>query len=170
MSAACKMMVFWMCQWPICSALYKSLMCCNLLQVSVAVGGTFTLLQDSYRRPCLFVAGGIGITALSSMLASIVEQQQQQQQQSGAQTSTQLPRPFLLYSGQCVVQPQSPTAAAVLACATPACCPACVLNSRPLLADCKLRTLVQCTVDRPGKNALSIGALSRPSHRRIKIE
>jgi hypothetical protein len=68
------------------------------MQVSVAVGGSFTLCQDSYSKPCLFVAGGIGITALSSMLASLVEQQQQQKAEvSDSQRS------FLLYSGQCAM-------------------------------------------------------------------
>uniref|UniRef100_A0A383VK06 FAD-binding FR-type domain-containing protein n=1 Tax=Tetradesmus obliquus TaxID=3088 RepID=A0A383VK06_TETOB len=69
-------------------------------QVSVAVGGSFTLQPDSCSKPCLFVAGGIGITALSSMLGSLVEQQQQhqQQQQPNAGPLHQPHRPFLLYS------------------------------------------------------------------------
>jgi hypothetical protein len=73
-----------------------------VVQVSVVVGGSFTLCQDSYRKPCLFVVGGIGITALASMLASVVEQQQQQQQQGQEpEACTSQLRPFLLYSGQC---------------------------------------------------------------------
>jgi ferredoxin-NADP reductase len=71
----------------------------GVVQVSVAVGGSFTLSQDSCSKPCLFVAGGIGITALSSMLASLMEQQQQQKAEV---YSSQL-RPFLLYSGQCAM-------------------------------------------------------------------
>jgi hypothetical protein len=68
-----------------------------MLQMSVAVGGSFTLSQDSYSKPCLFVAGGIGVTALSSMLASLVEQKQQQR----AEVCPSHLRPLLLYSGQC---------------------------------------------------------------------
>ncbi|WIA32145.1 hypothetical protein OEZ86_002995 [Tetradesmus obliquus] len=68
-------------------------------QVSVAVGGSFTLTAESSSKPCLFVAGGIGITALFSMLGSVVEQQQQQQQQQPNAGELHQPRqPFLLYS------------------------------------------------------------------------
>jgi hypothetical protein len=46
---------------------------CVRIQVSVQVGGTFTLAPTSTTRPTLFVAGGIGITCLSSMLGHLAE-------------------------------------------------------------------------------------------------
>jgi ferredoxin-NADP reductase len=48
-------------------------------QVGVQVGGTFTLAQSSEHRPALFVAGGIGITCLSSMLGHLVDMEGRQQ-------------------------------------------------------------------------------------------
>lgn len=49
------------------------------MQVSVQVGGTFTLAPSSVHRPALFVAGGIGITCLSSMLGLLVDLEGRQQ-------------------------------------------------------------------------------------------
>lgn len=63
--------------------------------MSVQVGGSFVLEPSSSSGACLFVAGGIGITALSSMVLSLVEQQQQL-----GQAGSEQQRPFLLYSGE----------------------------------------------------------------------
>lgn len=49
------------------------------MQVGVQVGGTFTLAPSSVHRPALFVAGGIGITCLSSMLGHLVDLEGRQQ-------------------------------------------------------------------------------------------
>lgn len=71
---------------------------CSCWQVLVKVGGSFTLAQNSSQKPSLFVAGGIGITALSSMIADLVEQQQAEAQ-AAAGAERRVPRPFILYSG-----------------------------------------------------------------------
>lgn len=60
-------------------------------QVAVRTGGTFTLAPDSHMRPCLFIAGGIGITALSSMILHLAELCQ-------GDKETHVP-PLLMYSG-----------------------------------------------------------------------
>jgi hypothetical protein len=68
------------------------------VQVDVEVGGSFTLSPSSTTRPTLFVAGGIGITCLSSMLGHLVELEQQAGQGQG-QRGAQVPPPLLMYSG-----------------------------------------------------------------------
>ena len=40
--------------------------------VEVQVGGSFFLSGDDMRRPLLFIAGGIGITPIASMVAHLV--------------------------------------------------------------------------------------------------
>jgi hypothetical protein len=84
------------------------------VQVGVEVGGSFTLSPSSTTRPTLFVAGGIGITCLSSMLGHLVELEQtgghgleqeagQELQQQGGQgqgeRGAQVPPPLLMFSG-----------------------------------------------------------------------
>jgi len=65
----------------------------------VQVGGNFTLAPTSAEtRPALFVAGGIGITALSSMIGHLAELEAQNQQ-GAAQEAAKLHVPLLLYSG-----------------------------------------------------------------------
>eukprot|EP00878_Enallax_costatus_P014725 GHUV01015407.1.p1 GENE.GHUV01015407.1~~GHUV01015407.1.p1 ORF type:complete len:203 (+),score=46.60 GHUV01015407.1:571-1179(+) len=65
-------------------------------EVFVKVGGDFTLQPESSTQPSLFVAGGIGITALSSMIAVLV---QQQKELSSADSSRRPLRPYVMYSG-----------------------------------------------------------------------
>ena len=43
------------------------------VQVKVQVGGEFALTPADIERPLLFIAGGIGITPLMSMLSHYVE-------------------------------------------------------------------------------------------------
>ncbi|KAF8071156.1 emp24 domain-containing protein [Scenedesmus sp. PABB004] len=72
-------------------------------EVSLRVGGAFVLPPDAAARPCLFVAGGIGITALAAMAthladrraAAATQQQHHHHQQQAA------PPPLLLYSASC---------------------------------------------------------------------
>lgn len=68
------------------------------VQVEVQIGGTFTLAPTSAERPSLFVAGGIGITALSSMIGHLAELEAQDKQ-GAAQEAARLHVPLLLYSG-----------------------------------------------------------------------
>lgn len=68
--------------------------CC---QVLLKVGGSFTLPPGVLvGDPLLFIAGGIGITALASMLATLAEQVQPA---AAAQRAAAARRPMLLYSG-----------------------------------------------------------------------
>lgn len=84
------------------------------MQVGVEVGGSFTLCPSSTTQPTLFVAGGIGITCLSSMLGHLVELEQQGGQGQGERGAQELaqqggerqggrsvlvPPPLLMYSG-----------------------------------------------------------------------
>jgi hypothetical protein len=77
------------------------------VQVLVQVGGEFVLQESSVSSPCLFVAGGIGITALLPMIAHLAEQQQLHTQldqwYDGPCSARSLPRPVLLYSGEQLV-------------------------------------------------------------------
>lgn len=67
------------------------------MQVGVKVGGDFVLRQHSLHGRSLFVAGGIGITALSAMIGDIVEY-------NAASAATPTYRTTLLYSGDAILR------------------------------------------------------------------